>query len=307
MTNRRQFVKQSSMLGLGTAMLPSTFRSLFSTAAFAPPGVQLFTLFNVIEDDVRGNLKKLADLGYVEIESAFGKKPGYYGLKPKEFAAILKDLGLKWKSHHVLGSPFKLPKGTKLPDGPDGKPMKIPPMRNLRDNMQQLVDEVAEGGVEYLVCAGTDIATSASIKQSVQTLNNTAIAAKKAGLHFCYHNHDREFAPVDGKLPYDIFLADTDPKLMKMELDLCWVTKAGVDPVALFKKHPGRFPLWHVKDLDKERKGPAPVGEGVIDFKRIFANAQLAGMQYYFVEHDMPADPFASLKTSIEALKKITA
>ena len=75
-----------------------------------------------------------------------------------------------------------------------------------------------------------------------------------------------------------------------MELDLCWVTKAGVDPVELFKQHPGRFPLWHVKDIDKDLKGPQPVGPGIVDFKRIFANAQTAGMQHFFVEHDMPAD-----------------
>jgi sugar phosphate isomerase/epimerase len=103
---------------------------------------------------------------------------------------------------------------------------------------------------------------------------------------------------------YDMFLTETSADL-KMELDLCWVTKAGVDAVALFKKHPGRFPLWHVKDIDKDFSGPQPVGNGVVDFKTIFANAEVAGMKHFFVEHDMPADPFASVTTSMNYLKTI--
>ncbi len=90
-----------------------------------------------------------------------------------------------------------------------------------------------------------------------------------------------------------------------MELDLCWVTAAGVDPVSLFKKHPGRFPLWHAKDYDKEKKGPAPVGTGIVNFKRIFANAKVAGMKHFFVEDENPADPFASINTSYNNLNKI--
>ena len=136
-------------------------------------------------------------------------------------------------------------------------------------------------------------------------MNKSAEACKKAGITFAYHNHDAEFKEVEGKIPYHLLLTETNPDLLKMELDLCWVTKAGVDPVELFRNHPGRFSLWHVKDIDKELKGPLPVGTGIIDFKRIFANAELAGMKHFFVEHDMPADPFASITTSINNLKNI--
>lgn len=128
----------------------------------------MFTFFNSIDDDVAGTLKKVAAVGYKEIESAFSKKAGYYGMKPKEFNAFLKDLGLGWKSHHVLGAPFKLPPGAKMPAGADGKPITIPPMRNLKDNMQELVDEAAEGGVEFLVCANTPITTLAEINESAR-------------------------------------------------------------------------------------------------------------------------------------------
>jgi sugar phosphate isomerase/epimerase len=305
MQQRRTFLKQTGTMALGTLLFSKQADAFSKPLALPAPGLQLFTFFNVIDDDVQGTMKKIADIGYKNIESAFSKKGGYYGMKPKEFQSMLKDLRLSWKSHHVLGAPFKLPPGAKMPTGADGKPITIPPMRNLRDNYQELVDEAAEGGVEFLVCANTPINTLDDIKNSITVLNKTAEAAKKAGLQFAYHNHDAEFRAVEGKIPYELFLTETDPNTVKMELDLAWAVKGGHDPVDLFTKHPGRFPLWHVKDLDKERNTILPVGEGTIDFKRIFAAASTAGMKYYFVEHDMPADPFASITTSIRNLKNL--
>ena len=92
---------------------------------------------------------------------------------------------------------------------------------------------------------------------------------------------------------------------MKMELDLAWATKGGKDPVELFKKHPGRFPLWHVKDLDATRENVLPVGEGTIDYKSIFKAAKKAGMKYFFIEHDMPKDALASITSSYNYLSKM--
>lgn len=294
------------MASLGCMFLTNEIPALFGPNALPQPGLQLFTFFNTIDDDIKGTLQKIADVGYKNIESAFSKKGGYYGMKPKEFAAMLKDMGMSWKSHHVLGAPFKLPPNAKMPTGPDGKPITIPQMKNLRDNFQQLVDEAAEGGVEYLVCANTPITTIDDIKSSIAVLNKTGEAAKKAGLQFAYHNHDAEFAAVEGKIPYDLFLSETDPDAVKMELDLAWAVKGGNDPVALFQKYPGRFTLWHVKDLDKERNTILPFGEGIIDFKRIFDAASTSGMKYFFIEHDMPADAIKSITTSMANLKKFT-
>ena len=279
------------------------FESLFPKAPHAI-GLQLFTFFTTIDQDVAGTLKKIAAIGYREIESAFSMKGGYYGMKPKEFAALVSSLGMTWTSHHVLGAPFKMPPNAKPMVDADGKPIVFPPMRNLTENMQVLVDEVAEGGVPYLVCANIPTKSADEIKSSIETLNRTGEACKKAGITLAYHNHTEEFVPVDGKTPYDLFLAGLTPDI-KMELDLCWATKAGVDPVQLFKAHPGRFPLWHVKDLDKNKQGPLPVGEGIVDFKRIFDNAGTAGMKHFFVEHDMPADAFASITTSYNNLSKL--
>jgi sugar phosphate isomerase/epimerase len=306
MQNRRKFLRNSAGL-LGTLAIPSFFHTPIlpyshTGPGFPPPGLQLFTFFNSIDNDVEGTLKRIAEIGYINIESAFSKKGGYYGLKPKEFASLLNGLGLKWKSHHVLGAPFKLPPGAKMPLGADGKPIVIPPMKNLRDNMQVLVDEAAEGGVEYLVCANTPIGTLDEIKSSIDVLNRTDEACKKAGLHFAYHNHDAEFRAVEGKIPYQMILSETT---MKLELDLAWATKGGQDPVELFKKNPGRFPLWHVKDLDNTYQTILPVGSGTIDFKRIFAESETAGLKYYFVEHDMPKDPWDSIQKSITVLKTL--
>ncbi len=305
MSTRRNFIKTSGEFILGSVALSNNTAAAFSPFRVVRPiGLQLYTLFNVIDNDVPGNIKKVADLGYKEIESAFSRKGGFYGMKAKEFAALLKDHGLSWKSHHVLGAPFKLPPGAKPPTGADGKPISIPPMRNLKDNYQQLVDEIAEAGIPYLVCANTPIATMEEVKSSIEVLNKSGEAAKKAGIILAFHNHDSEFKAVDGQVPYDLFLSQVSADILKMELDLAWVSKAGVDPVELFKKHPGRFPLWHVKDIDKENK-IQPVGSGYIDFKRIFANADSAGLKHFFVEHDMPADPFASITSSYNYLKKM--
>lgn len=306
MLNRRTFLTQTSRASLGGLLLAKMPGPFLNKAALPAPGVQLFTFFNVIDADVRGTLQKIADAGYKNIESAFSRKGGYYGQKPKAFAALLHDLGLSWKSHHVIGAPFKLPPGAKPPAGADGKPIAIPPMRNLKENYQELVDEAAEGGVEYLVCASIPITTTEEIKSAIAVLNKTGEAARKAGLQFAYHNHDAEFKTVAGAVPYELLLSETDPQTVKMELDLAWAIKGGSDPVALFQKHPGRFPLWHVKDLDAARNTILPVGGGTINFKQIFNAAATAGLQYYFVEHDMPNDAFGSIQESIKHLKKIT-
>jgi sugar phosphate isomerase/epimerase len=301
--NRRIFLKNSSVAALGGLVL--SHESFSQPLAGHPVGVQLFTVMKEIDQDLNGTLKKIADLGYKEIESAFSMKGGFYGLKPKEFNSLLKGMGLSWKSHHVIGAPFKMPPDAKPLVDADGKPITIPPMRNLKENHQQLVDEVAEGGVKYLVCANIPTYTAAEVNEAIPILSKTGEACKKAGVTFCYHNHDAEFKDVEGKKPLDQFLTQINADLMKFELDLAWATKGGADPVELFRKHPGRFPLWHVKDLDKNMEHILPVGQGIVDYKRIFAHAKESGMQHFFVEHDMPSNAFESLATSMAYMKDV--
>jgi sugar phosphate isomerase/epimerase len=302
---RRQFLKTTGTGAIASLLLGGELWAAVSNKKY-PVGLQLYTFFNQIDDEVPGTLKKIAGIGYKEIESAFSKKGGYYGMKPKEFTKLVSDVGMSWKSHHVTGAPFQRPANAKPITDANGNPIKLPPMRNLRDNMQELVDEAAEGGIPYLVCASTPTKTIDEIKNSIEVLSKTGEACKKANITLAYHNHTGEFDKIEGQTQtaYDMFLSQLSPEI-KMELDLCWATKAGIDPVELFKKNPGRFQLWHVKDLNKEKQDPAPVGEGIIDFKRIFENADVAGMKHFFVEHDMPADPYASIRTSYNNLQKI--
>jgi sugar phosphate isomerase/epimerase len=308
MYNRRNFLKNSGAMALGGLLLSKNANAfLFDKKMKHAAGLQLFTMFSSFDKDVPGNLRKIHDVGYLEIESAFSMKGGFYGMKPKEFAALVKDNGMTWESHHVLGAPFKLPPGTKIPGMDTTKKFTMPPMRNLKENAQQLVDEVAEGGIPYLVCANISHGTMDEIKMAVEVLNKSGEACKKAGITFCYHNHTTEFEKVEGQIPYDIFLSQTSPDLVKMELDLGWATKAGVDPVELFKKNPGRFPLWHVKDLDKTNQQPTEIGTGTVNLKRIFDNAGSSGMQHFFVEQDGAPKPLENIATSFTNLSKIVA
>lgn len=290
-TDRRHFFKQAGALAAGAVILPSLTKAAgldYSIFAQKPVGIQLFTVFEKMNNDPKGTLEKIASIGYKEIESAFSTRGGYYGYKPKEFKGLVESLGMKWRAHHALGAPFKMPPGRSLPLGSDGKPITIPAMMNLRDNYQQLVNDAAEAELSYLVCASTPVSTTEEIKNSIEVFQKTGEASKKAGIGFAYHNHATEFDAVDGgKTPYELVLSQTDKDLVKMELDLAWATKAGKDPVALFKEHPGRFPLWHVKDIKKDLQTITEVGTGVVEFKRIFEAAQIAGLKYFFVEYDM--------------------
>lgn len=300
MITRRNFIRTTGLAVAGSSLLSNT--ALAFQNATRPIGVQLYTLMGIIDNDLDGTLQKLAVLGYTELESAFSMKGGFYGLKPKEFADKAKGFGLAWRAHHTIGAPFKLPPGAKMPTDANGKAISIPPMKNLTEHRQEIVDRVAEGGVKYLVCASTPIGTKDEMNSSIEVMNKTYELCKKAGIGLLYHNHDSEFKVFEGKVPYTEFLHQFHPEI-KFELDLAWATKAGMDPVSLFQLYPGRFPAWHVKDIDAEFKTILPVGQGVINFKRIFDHATLAGLELPFVEHDMPADALASLGASITHLK----
>ncbi len=322
MVNRRTFLKTSGALTVGGLLLPPWAEAVPSVPTGRAIGIQLFTLFRQMNEDPKGTLEKVASVGYNEVESAFSTKGGYYGYTAKEFKKLVGDLGMTWRAHHAGGAPFRprtprpaadAPAGSPPPGGVQRPPMdfsKMPPMLNLRDNYQQLVDEAGEGGLSYLVCASTPVATLDEIQKSIEVFQKTGEAAKKAGIGFAYHNHATEFEAVEGggatsgKTPYDLILSQTDKDLVKMELDLAWAVKAGKDPVELFKGQPGRFPLWHIKDIKADLKTITEVGNGVVDFKRIFAAAQTAGLKYLFVEQDM-APGIESIQTSYQNLTKL--
>ena len=144
-------------------------------------------------------------------------------------------------------------------------------------------------------------------KKLADYLNTAGETCKKAGIQLCYHNHDFEFETIDGQVPYDLMLKTLDPKLVSMELDLYWTTYANHDPIKLFEAHPGRFNQWHVKDMRKDdRKLNADVGTGSIDFKSIFAKADVAGFKHFYIEHDtFPKTSIESVKADAQNIKSI--
>ena len=288
--------------------------SFFERKTKWPVGLQLYTLGNLMTTDPKGTLQKIAAIGYKELESAGSQKGNFYGYTPKEFAAMVKEAGMQWRSAHVGGAPFSIEQIMKMAKTAEDSARiqkmaeqfkNMPKMLNLKENYQQLADSAAEGGLTYLVCSSIPVSTLDEIKTAVDVFSKTGEACKKNGVQFAYHNHTTEFDEVEGHRPFDYILANTDKELVKMELDLAWATKAKQDPVELFKLHPGRFPLWHVKDLDKNTMNPAEVGTGVVDFKRIFDNAKESGMKYFFVEQDQAPQPLQNVTNSFNYLNKI--
>ena len=317
MTNRRKFLQQSASAAVAGLLLPSMGRasSFFNnTDATKSIGLQLYTLGNLMTTDPSGTLQKVAAIGYREVETAGSEKGNFYGFKPKELAAMIKDNGMTWRSAHVGGAPFTIEQVMKMAKTAEDS-ARIQKMRerfkdapkslNLKENHQELADAAAEGGISYLVCSSIPVSTLDEIKTAVDVFSKAGEACKKVGVQFAYHNHTTEFDEVEGVRPFDYILNNTDKDLVKMELDLAWATKAKQDPAELFKLHPGRYPLWHVKDLDKTTMTPAEVGTGIVDFKRAFDNERESGLKYFFVEQDQAPQPLENVTHSYNYLRKL--
>jgi sugar phosphate isomerase/epimerase len=282
---RRDFVKSLVVSAASVSLAPSLFA--------APPkqvlGAQLWTIREALKKDLTGSLAKLAKLGYNEIE-LFGYDGTYWGKSPKEFSKICNDLGLTIISSHYETGRHDKAKGT------------------LLNGWDKAMEDAAEMKIPYMICAWLYKEERASIdlyKALTDMLNKAGEACRKSQIQFGYHSHNFEFLPIDGIVPYDLILQNTDKELVKMEADLFWITKAGVDPVAYFKKYPGRFPLWHVKDMERGSEQFAEVGHGIIDFDRIFAERKTAGLEHWFVEQDQTSrEPFESLAMSRDYILK---
>ncbi|WP_461098718.1 sugar phosphate isomerase/epimerase family protein [Spirosoma luteolum] len=287
--SRHDFLKAGA-LATAAALLPRT--NLLAKPATQSLGVQLYTLRNELPKDLEGTLRQVAKIGYKEVELFSYADGKFFGKTPTEFKALLKSLGLSAPSGHYTTGNVMKGKGT------------------LTDDWKRAVDDAATVGQKYMVCAylfPPERTKLDDYKKFAELFNKSAEVCKAAGIQFAYHNHDFEFQPLEGQVPYDLLLSQTDPKLVKMELDLYWATFAGQDPVALFKKHPGRFPLWHVKDMEKtQERAFAEVGTGSINFQRIFDAQKTAGLKHYFVEQDVcKRPPLESIAISYRNLEKV--
>lgn len=278
--SRRNFLGDAALAIAGGACLTSSASvGLSATKKLGKVGLQLYTLRNELKTDFAGTLEKVAAIGYKELEFA-----GYYERKPPEVKALLDRLNLTAPAAHV-------------------------PLAAVQKNFDQVIETAKVVGHQFLVCPflmPNERQTLADYQKLGPIFNRAGEACRKAGIQFAYHNHDFEFVALDGKVPYDVLLAETDPRLVKMELDLYWIVKAGQSPAAYFDKHPGRFPLVHVKDMDNTpKKDFSEVGRGTIDFKSIFAQAEKAGIQHYFVEQDRSSSPLESVKVSYDYLSML--
>ncbi|MEP7258754.1 MAG: sugar phosphate isomerase/epimerase family protein [Flavitalea sp.] len=291
MTSRRSFIKSSSLISTGFLMSPT-----FETRKKSLIGLQLYTVRDAMQLDAVETLAKVAAIGYNTVEGAtYSGSQQFYGLSASSFASELKKTGLVMPSNHYL-------LGQEKSKGEEVK-------GTLLHDWNQAVDDAAAAGLKYMVCSYLSVEERGGIdhyKQLAEIFNKAGETCKKAGIQLCYHNHDFEFKPEGSQLPYEALIDYSDKDLVKMELDLYWVTKAGHDPINLFNKYPGRFPLWHVKDMEKaEPHSFTEVGNGAIDFKKIFAQSKKSGMTNFFVEQDKCAgSPFDSISKSIAYIKK---
>jgi sugar phosphate isomerase/epimerase len=259
------------------AVLPAC-RPARATSRISKIGLQLYTVRDLMKKDVEGTLAAVAKAGYTEVEFA-----GYFDKSPADIKAMLDRHGLVAPSVHA---------GSIAPD-----------------DWAKSLDAARVIGHQYIVVPWIPVERRKTLndwKAVAADFNRAATSANAAGLQFAYHNHDFEFPLVEGRVPYDLLLAETDPKLVQLEIDLYWITKGGQDPLAYFARWPGRVPLVHVKDsLGPPDNKMVDVGAGKIDWKRIFAKSAQAGIKHYFVEHDQPADPIASITASCVYLKQL--
>lgn len=251
-----------------------------------PIALQLYTLRDLTQTDMKTMLREVAQIGYEGIEPA-----GYGNLSIQEFAAAKDELGLKVVSNHTGFSA-------------------------LQDDFQSVVEDNRALGNSYIVCPsipGEMRSSMEGYKQFAQSLNEIGAKLRGEGMQLCYHNHAFEFEDrfdkgiEDGTFGLDVLYENSDPDLVQAELDTYWVRKGGVDPAAYLHKLKGRVPLLHIKDMADDANGSfAEVGNGILDWPGIWAAAEAAGVRAYIVEQDVcPGNPLDSIRLSLENLRKM--
>jgi sugar phosphate isomerase/epimerase len=277
---RRTFLTTLGAAALGTAVgCRAASGATESARRLTRIGLQLYTVRAEMSKDVAGTLARVARIGYTEVEFA-----GYFSRSPKEIRELLARNGLTSPSTHI-------------------------PFTAIGKDWARTLDDASMIGHRWVTIPWIpeeERRTLDGWKRVAESFNRAAAEARAAGLRFAYHNHDFELAPISGTVPLDLLLAETDPSLVDFEMDIYWLVRAGGDPLDYFARFPKRFPLVHVKDS----AGPpehrmVDVGRGTIDFRRIFARSEQAGIEHYFVEHDQPADAMATARGSFEYLRKL--
>jgi sugar phosphate isomerase/epimerase len=254
-------------------------------------GLALYTLRDAMGSDAKETLKAVSDAGYRYVEAAGYDNGMFYNMKPEDFKSYLESLNL---------SPVSTHQGAVTLENADAM------MAHVKAaGFQYFVIPVPPMGLFKVDRATREMSMTGGAKNLAEILDTLGAKAKEAGLELLYHNHDFEFVKdADGIVPIDYLLENCNPELVNFQMDLFWVTKAGADPLTYFDKYPGRFKIWHVKDMDEQGRF-APVGKGTIDFSKILAQKEKSGMRYYMVEQDRTFDglePLEAIKISHKGL-----
>jgi sugar phosphate isomerase/epimerase len=290
MTNRRSFLTQAGLISAGMMIAPGLLKAASRENIV---GLQLWSMRDQLSGgNVKDVIAKVAKAGYKEVETyGYSKKDGFWGLDAQTFGSVLKDNGIRTPSGHFEFDGFFRTGET--------------------DDLQSYIDAANITGMEYVIVPHLDdklIKTVDDFKHIADKLSTAAAMCKKAGLKFGYHNHNFEWKQVDGTTFYDTILSQTDPEVVKMEMDLYWVVRTGQDPVEIIKAHPGRFFAFHIKDMDKNNHDlNTEVGIGTIDFKRIMGYSKLAGVKHFIVEQEnyTNIDPYVSITQSCAYVKNV--
>ena len=268
--DRRRFLQGAGVGLAALAFNPSG--QVLANPYGMPIGLQLYTVRDHLAKDLSGTLAKVAEIGYREVEIGDFE---YYGKKSAELRRILSDHGLKAISTHYTED-------------------------QLKSNIQKHIADAKECGITYVGLASLDDKDRNSldaIKRDAEWFNQMGETIGRAGCHFQYHGHNFDYAAVDGgAIIYDELISRTNPKTVNFQLDCFWCVRAGKDPVDYFHRFPGRFPQLHIKDLksgyppttgEDFRPGAfTEVGQGVIDWKKIFRAAKEGGLKHFYVEQD---------------------
>jgi len=278
---RRTFIV--GMTAASTLSLVSPLKLFSSQKTKQLIGIQLYTIRDLVKQDFIGTLTKLSQIGYNSIEAAGYNDGKFYGYKPAEYKMVLADLGLMPISSHSGINP---------------------------KNAKKIAEDTLNAGMSYVILPWISEDRRTSIdtySRLADDMNLIGEQCNELGLRFGYHNHAFEFEEIDGQIPYDVLLNQTDTDKVCMQLDLYWMVYGGYNPLDYFSKYPGRFELWHVKDMaNDEKRESTEIGKGIIDFPAIFKEKELSGMKYYFVEQEaFTMDPMESVEMSFNYLKNL--
>jgi sugar phosphate isomerase/epimerase len=261
--SRRSFLRGVALTSVALSM-PFKNELMAMAANTKPFGLQLWSVKQALAKDPLAVLKQIAANGYKKVESFEGGKGMFWGMKNTEFKKLMDDLGMNMVSSHCNDT------------------------GNLK-SFELKAAAAGEIGLKYLICAFKGPQKSLdNFKQFAEEFNACGAIAKKHGLRFAYHNHDYSFKAMDGIVPQDVMMKNTDPAIVDFEMDMYWTAAAGVDPVAYMDQFPNRFKLVHVKDMIKTTTGheSCVIGKGTIDYKNLLPKVAKRGVAHMIVEQE---------------------